>query len=60
MTRPPSDRGQGRKPNAPVDQTQPRSIRLTERHWRALKELGVPWLIQQIERAVKRKAKEPK
>lgn len=49
-----NDRGQGRKPNAPEDQTKPRSVRLTDARWEKLKRLGSEWLAKQID-----KAKEP-
>jgi hypothetical protein len=54
MKRPPNDRGQGRKPNPPEEQTKPRSIRLNDERWEKLKRLGSEWLAKAID-----KAKEP-
>lgn len=54
MTRPMNDRGQGRKPLPPDEQTKPRSVRLTDARWEKLKRLGSDWLAKQID-----KAKEP-
>ncbi len=54
MNRPMNDRGQGRKPNAPEDQTKPRSVRLNDARWEKLKRLGSDWLAKAID-----KAKEP-
>ena len=52
--RPMNDRGQGRKPNAPEDQTKPRSVRLNDVRWEKLKRLGSDWLAKAVD-----KAKEP-
>lgn len=54
MTRPMSDRGQGRKPLPPEEQTKPRSVRLTDARWEKLKRLKSEWLNKAID-----KAKEP-
>ena len=51
MTRPPNDRGQGRKPNPPEDATKPRSVRLNDARWEKLKRLGSEWLARAIDRA---------
>jgi len=52
MTRPPNDRGQGRKPNPPEEQTKPRSIRLNDARWEKLKRLiKAGWLNKAIDRA---------
>jgi len=51
MTRPPNDRGQGRKPLPPEDATKPRSIRLNDARWEKLKRLGSDWLTRAIDRA---------
>jgi len=47
-----NDRGQGRKPNAPEDQTKPRSIRLNDVRWAKLKRLiKAGWLANAIDKA---------
>jgi hypothetical protein len=51
MTRPPNDRGQGRKPSPPDDATKPRSIRLNNARWEKLKRLGSEWLAKAIDKA---------
>lgn len=45
------DRGQGRKPLPPEEQTKPRSVRLNETRWDKLKKLGSEWLNQAIDKA---------
>jgi len=46
-----SDRGQGRKPLPPDEQTKPRSVRLNDERWEKLKRLGSAWLNKAIDRA---------
>ena len=49
--RPMSDRGQGRKPTPPEEQTKPRSVRLNDARWEKLKRLGSEWLSKAIDKA---------
>lgn len=51
MTRPPNDRGQGRKPLPPDQVTKPRSVRLNDERWAKLKLLGMKWLEARIDKA---------
>lgn len=52
MTRPPNDRGQGRKPLPEDERTTPGSIRLTPAEWVKFKALGgAQWLRAAIKRA---------
>jgi hypothetical protein len=53
MKRPMGERGQGRKPLPPEEQTKPRSVRLTDVRWEKLKLLGSEWLNKAIDRAKK-------
>jgi hypothetical protein len=49
-----SDRGQGRKPLPPDEQTKPRSIRLNDARWEKLKRLNKAdpeWLEKRIDKA---------
>jgi hypothetical protein len=56
VTRPPNDRGQGRKPLPPEERLIVKSLRLTQGQWDKLARLGgVEWLRERIA-----KAKEPK
>jgi hypothetical protein len=48
------DRGQGRKPLPPEEQTKPRSVRLNDTRWDKLKALnsnGSDWLNRAIDKA---------
>lgn len=51
MTRPPNDRGQGRKALPPEEATKPRSVRLNDARWAKLKLLGTAWLEARIDKA---------
>lgn len=52
MTRPPNDRGQGRKPLPEEDRTTPGSVRLTPAEWVRFRALGgSTWLRQALKRA---------
>jgi len=46
-----NDRGQGRKPLPPEEQTKPRSMRLTDARWDKLKKLGSEWLNRAIDKS---------
>ena len=55
VTRPPSDRGQGRKPLPPAQRLIVKSIRLTADDWAKLARLGgVEWLREKIRKAKER------
>lgn len=52
MTRPPNDRGQGRKPMPEDQKTIVRSVRLTAAEWAKFQALGAAeWLRAMIKRA---------
>lgn len=52
VTRPPSDRGQGRKPLPPEARAVVGSIRLTREHWAKFAQLGgIAWLRAKLEKA---------
>ncbi len=52
MTRPPNDRGQGRKPLPPAEKLVVGSVRLSPAQWEKLEKLGgAKWLRERIDHA---------